>query len=112
MFGIDLETGGLAPDAELRLVQISNGEDTFVIDVRESDPRPLLEEFAGNELIAHNASLHDARVVECHAGRSRSCFRAVLLFTGRDSNPSHEHPARVFLPEARGWLPRPFRSRS
>jgi hypothetical protein len=31
---------------------------------------------------------HDARVVECHAGRPQSSFPAVLLFTGRDSNPT------------------------
>jgi len=62
MFGIDIETGGLALDAELRLVQISNGEDTFVIDVRESDPRPLLQEFTGSELIAHNANFEESRL--------------------------------------------------
>jgi ribonuclease D len=62
MFGIDIETGGLALDAELRLVQISNGEDTFVIDVRESDPRPLLQEFTGDELVAHNANFEEPRL--------------------------------------------------
>src|SRR5215212_6936197 len=35
MFGIDIETGGLSLDDELRLVQISNGEDTFVIEFSE-----------------------------------------------------------------------------
>jgi ribonuclease D len=62
MFGIDIETGGLALDDELRLVQISNGEDTFVIDVRESDPRPLLQEFTGDELVAHNANFEEPRL--------------------------------------------------
>src|SRR5215212_5185801 len=62
MFGIDIETGGLSLDDELRLVQISNGEDTFVIDVRESDPRPLLQEFTGDELIAHNANFEESRL--------------------------------------------------
>src|SRR5215217_2076798 len=62
MFGIDIETGGLALDDELRLVQISNGEDTFVIDVRESDPRPLLQEFTGDELVAHNANFEESRL--------------------------------------------------
>src|SRR5215212_2470226 len=62
MFGIDIETGGLSLDDELRLVQISNGEDTFVIDVRESDPRPLLQEFTGDQLIAHNANFEEARL--------------------------------------------------
>jgi hypothetical protein len=62
VFGIDIETLGLALDDEVRLVQISNGEDTFVIDVRESDPRPLLQEFTGSELIAHNANFEEARL--------------------------------------------------
>jgi ribonuclease D len=62
VFGIDIETLGLALDDEVRLVQISNGEDTFVIDVRTSDPRPLLQEFTGDELIAHNANFEESRL--------------------------------------------------
>ena len=62
MFGIDIETLGLELDDEVRLIQISDGETTGVIDVRKTDPRPVLEEFTGGELVAHNASFEEARL--------------------------------------------------
>jgi ribonuclease D len=62
VFGIDIETTGLALDDEIRLVQISNGETTGVIDVKTTDPRPVLQEFSEAELVAHNASFEEARL--------------------------------------------------
>jgi ribonuclease D len=62
MFGIDIETTGLSLDDEVRLVQVSDGENTVVIDCRDADPRPLLEEFSEDELVAHNASFEEARL--------------------------------------------------
>src|SRR5215212_2714975 len=96
MFGIDIETGGLALDAELRLVQISNGEDTFVIDVRESDPRPLLQKFTGSELIAHNANFEEARLkrhlgIEFSEPMHDTMVMSQVLYAGTPQAQSKSH---------------------
>jgi hypothetical protein len=42
--GIDIETTGLHPrTSRIRLLQVSDGEQTFVIDCFKVDPKPLLE---------------------------------------------------------------------
>jgi hypothetical protein len=54
--GMDMETVGTDPKTgTLRLVQISDGENTFIIDASKVDPKPLLEFIADKEFIAHNA---------------------------------------------------------
>jgi len=96
MFGIDIETGGLSLDDELRLVQISNGEDTFVIDVRESDPRPLLQEFTGDELIAHNANFEESRLkrhlgIEFSEPMHDTMVMSQVLYAGTPQAQSKSH---------------------
>ena len=96
MFGIDIETGGLALDDELRLVQISNGEDTFVIDVRESDPRPLLQEFTGDELVAHNANFEESRLkrhlgIEYPEPMHDTMVMSQVLYAGTPTAQSMSH---------------------
>jgi DNA polymerase I len=96
MFGIDIETGGLALDAELRLVQISSGEDTFVIDVRTSDPRPLLQEFTGGELVAHNANFEESRIahhlgIEFSEPMHDTMIMSQVLYGGTDGHEQMRH---------------------
>ena len=56
LLGLDLETVGTNPvSGTLRLVQVSDGESTFVVDVLAVDPKPLLECVTTKEIIAHNA---------------------------------------------------------
>jgi len=60
LVALDLETTGLDPrHAEIRLVQISTGEETFVIDCLkrdEADLRILVEALAGTPIVAHGAA--------------------------------------------------------
>jgi uncharacterized protein YprB with RNaseH-like and TPR domain len=52
---LDLETTGLDPRAsEIRLVQVSNGEKTYVLDLWKGlDPRPLFEALAKKTVLVH-----------------------------------------------------------
>lgn len=60
LVALDLESTGLDPRrAEIRLVQISTGEETFVIDClkrEEADLRILVEALAGTPVVAHGAA--------------------------------------------------------
>jgi DNA polymerase I len=58
LVALDLETTGLNPhEAALRLVQVSNGNETYVIDAWSDDVRveELFEALARKTVIAHNA---------------------------------------------------------
>jgi ribonuclease D len=56
VIGIDLETVGTTPEpGKLRLVQVSDGEATYVIDAFEVDPTPVLEAIQDKTVAAHNA---------------------------------------------------------
>ncbi len=42
MIGIDFETTALSPDeGRVRLIQMSNGEETHVADAKDADPREV-----------------------------------------------------------------------
>src|SRR5829696_344569 len=60
LVALDLETTGLDPRrAEIRLVQISTGEETFVIDCLkrdDADLQILVETLAGKPIVAHGAA--------------------------------------------------------
>src|SRR5215207_7717796 len=57
LVALDLESTGLDPRrAEIRLIQITTGEETFVIDClkrEEADLRILVEALAGTPVVAH-----------------------------------------------------------
>src|SRR5215203_2148038 len=59
LVALDLEITGLDPRrAEIRLIQISTGEETFVIDCRDRgapELRELVEALAGKPVVAHGA---------------------------------------------------------
>ena len=57
VIGIDIETTSLNPHTgRLRLVQVSDGDRTFVVDAFKVDPRPLLEAVSDKDWVAHNAA--------------------------------------------------------
>jgi P4 family phage/plasmid primase-like protien len=63
--GIDIETTGLHPrTSRIRLMQVSDGEHTFVIDCFKVDPTPLLEALVekGQLLVAHNMAFEWAHI--------------------------------------------------
>jgi ribonuclease D len=96
MFGIDIETTGLSLDDEVRLVQVSDGEHTFVIDCRDADPRPLLEEFSEEELVAHNASFEEARLkkhfgIEFPQPLHDTMVMSQVLYAGTPKAQSRSH---------------------
>lgn len=56
VIGLDIETTGLDPHTDdIRLVQVADGNHTFVVDAFRVDPRPLFEAIASKTLLAHNA---------------------------------------------------------
>src|SRR5215210_1878537 len=57
VIGLDLETTGLDPyEAALRLVQVSNGSETYVIDAWTNvEVGKLFEALAPKTVVAHNA---------------------------------------------------------
>jgi ribonuclease D len=60
MIGIDFETTALRPEeGRVRLVQAHDGERTLVVDTFKCDPRPLLEQIAHENLVAHNANFEE-----------------------------------------------------
>ena len=54
---LDLETTGLHPrKGTIRLVQVSNGVETYVVDAARVDPRPVFEALAAKPVLCHNAA--------------------------------------------------------
>jgi DNA polymerase I-like protein with 3'-5' exonuclease and polymerase domains len=67
LVALDIETTGLSPrDDEIRLVQVSDDESTFIIDVFKRDVRALMRALAREDLkvIAHGASFEYGFVYE------------------------------------------------
>jgi DNA polymerase I-like protein with 3'-5' exonuclease and polymerase domains len=57
MVALDIETTGLDPrSSEVRLIQVSDGAETFVIDCRRVDPTKILEILADKTVVAHGAA--------------------------------------------------------
>jgi DNA polymerase I len=60
MIAIDIETTSLDPrDGRIRLVQMSNGANSGVLDAFELDPTPFVQRAAAGELVAHNAAFEE-----------------------------------------------------
>jgi hypothetical protein len=74
VIALDLETVGTNPRAlgsRIRLVQVSNGERTAVVDAFEMDTKPLLEEVIKHTWVAHNA-VFEASWLREHMGLDAS----------------------------------------
>src|SRR5215207_6197388 len=62
---LDLETTGLDPrSSEIRLLQLSNGDETYVIDCRSLEVRPLVEALRKAAIVAHGAAFDWAFLYE------------------------------------------------
>jgi DNA polymerase-1 len=60
LIGLDFETTALTPEeGRVRLVQIANGEDTYIVDCFSASPRPLLELALREDVVAHNANFEE-----------------------------------------------------
>jgi DNA polymerase I len=79
LVALDLETTGLDPHtSEIRLVQVSNGAETYVIDLRRRDVRPLVELLAEKTVVAHNAAF-EWMFVYHHFGVELTDIRDTML---------------------------------
>jgi len=57
LVALDLETTGLDPrSSEIRLLQVSNRDETYVIDCRSLEVRPLVEALRKAAIVAHGAA--------------------------------------------------------
>src|SRR5215218_3949347 len=57
LVALDLETTGLDPrSSEIRLLQVSDGDETYVIDCRSLEVRPLVEALGKAAIVAHGAA--------------------------------------------------------
>ena len=57
LVALDLETTGLDPrSSEIRLLQVSDGDETYVIDCRSLAVRPLVEALRKAAIVAHGAA--------------------------------------------------------
>src|SRR5215207_5584967 len=57
LVALDLETTGLDPrSSEIRLLQVSNRDETYVIDCRSLEVRPLVEALGKAAIVAHGAA--------------------------------------------------------
>jgi len=57
LLGLDIETSARLPHkGDVRLVQVSDGERTYVVDAWRVNPRPLLELVYSKPWVAHNAA--------------------------------------------------------
>jgi DNA polymerase I-like protein with 3'-5' exonuclease and polymerase domains len=77
---LDLETTGLDPRAsEIRLVQVSNGEKTYVLDLWKGlDPRPLFEALAKKTVLVHGGDF-EWRFIYHHFGIELTDLRDTML---------------------------------
>jgi hypothetical protein len=94
LVGLDLETVGTDPATGiLRLVQVSDGRITFVMDTFKVDPKPLLELVSTKEIVAHNALFELAWLKHLYNLEPRAVHDTMLMsqviYAGKI--PPHDH---------------------
>ncbi len=105
--GLDIEATGLSPlDARMRLLQLSSGEETFVVDVfGVGDLGPLRDVLEGGPLkVLHNAKYDYSFLLAQHGIRLSPLFDTMLaaqLLDGGEQGPSYslEAVAERYLQE-------------
>ncbi|BBL80570.1 bifunctional 3'-5' exonuclease/DNA polymerase [Rubrobacter xylanophilus] len=105
--GLDVEATGLSPlDARMRLLQLSTGEETFVVDAfRVGDLSPLSDVLEGGPLkVLHNAKFDYKFLHAQHGLRISPLFDTMLaaqLLDGGEQGPSYslEAVAERYLEE-------------
>src|SRR5215218_6651539 len=82
LVALDLETTGLNPrESSIRLAQIANGDETFVIDLwRNRNPTELFEALAETTVVAHGATFEWSMVYH-HFGIELNNIRDTMLMS-------------------------------
>jgi DNA polymerase-1 len=79
LVSLDIETTGLDPrKADIRLIQISDGNETYVVDCRAVDPTPLVQALGTKTVIAHGADF-EWRFLYHHFGVELEDVRDTML---------------------------------